>query len=144
MLRFDDRQSNPSGRQHTAELAMREECDVFAKAAKPRNEAVGAGRYLCSRLTARTTVAEDVPVGRGLSYFSSRKALVCAIVPFCEVRFDLGFVSKARERTCLAGASARTGQDTRERNGLQKRQQSAGLHLAVLGQGNVAATGMAA
>src|ERR1700719_3859524 len=90
-------QAQPARRQHAQEMAAGEEQGIPVQGAKAGDDPVGAGANSRHAFAAGTAVAEELPVGPFLENLRRRFALVVAVVPLDEVRFDLGYRAKPRQ-----------------------------------------------
>jgi hypothetical protein len=66
------------------------------------------------RFTARTAIAEQLPVGAFLQDVNRQAAFVLTVVPFDENAIDLGHRSEAGQLTCPPGTLQGTGEYLRE------------------------------
>src|SRR5262245_60249717 len=91
------RQAEPARREQPEQVAVREQRDVAAGGAGPREHAVDALADLLGALAAGAAVGEDHPARRALLDLVRRQALVLAVVPFDEVGLDLRAGAEARQ-----------------------------------------------
>ena len=137
MLPFDRRQSDPSRGQDAPELAVREERDVSVQRAEMCDEPIGTVGNLCGHFTARTTVPEHIPVRSLFAYVYGALSFVIAVVPFRQVRFNLGRRPQPGQLIRSSRALPRAGQHTRKLDLPEAWSKFARLVLASRGQRNV-------
>ncbi len=104
MLSFDDGQADPSYRQATADLAVREQGDVATERPQPGNQAISPKGSALRRFSAGTAVPINVPARPLEPDVARNSALIGAVVPFRQVWFLFGGVTEPCEKTSLMGA----------------------------------------
>src|SRR5205823_4426830 len=95
------RQAQPARREHAQEVGAREEQHVLIVSPHPEDHTISAGADVLDALSARTAIAEELPVRTLLAYLRRAQAFVLAIVPLDQVGIDHGHAAKAGQ---LAGA----------------------------------------
>lgn len=142
MLGVEHRQSDPAGSQDATELAVREERYVAAESAQMVDESIAACRYRRGQLTERTAVREYIPIGAFSADIDGSEALVSAVIPLDEIRFDNRLRTQTRQLARATRALSRTHQDRSEFDARQAHTQFARLSFAVRGQRNIRGAGM--
>ena len=111
-------------------MPVREERDVAIRCQRTRDHCLRAGRDLLDRFAIRKAIAEGRPARPGALNIGSAEALVRAVVPFAQIRFDLSLGTETGEFACPAGALHRARQYKREGVPGEFRAQRAGLRFA--------------
>ena len=96
VLRLPDRQSDPSRGEHASEVSVRKEGDIAIHHAELGEEALGALGNLHGRLSVWSTVPKKIPSRLGIENIGGKAPLVVAMVPFRQVRLDLGWRRELR------------------------------------------------
>src|SRR5690349_8510572 len=87
--------SNPTRSQHAHELPARKNQHIPLHSAQAVDHSLSSCVNLFWRLTARTSIAKQLPVRPLPSDLGTGTALILAIVPFDQVRVDFGHSSEA-------------------------------------------------
>ena len=109
VLRHAEGQTNPAGRQHTAEVPVGKGRYAAGQRRPAGEQTVGSRRDLHRRFAARTAVGVDLPVRAARADFVRALAVIVAVVPFGEVGLDHG-PGVARQFGSAAGSLARAGE----------------------------------
>ncbi len=144
MLAFEHRQSDPSRGQDAPELAVREKRDVSVQCVKMCDEPISTIGNLCGHFTARTSVPKHIPVRSHFANVHGALSFVIAVVPFRQVRFNLGRRPQPGELTRSSRALPRAGQHTSKLDPPEAWSKFACLVFAMRSQWNVRATGVLA
>src|SRR5262249_7732207 len=100
--------------QDAQKVSAREEQKVALNRADSLQEAVGSGAHLPRGFTPGATVAKKPPVGPLRMNLNAAAAFVLTIVPFEQVRFDLGQSSKTSQFAGPGRALQGAGQNFRK------------------------------
>ena len=97
MLPFDHRKSYPSGAEHGAEVAVREQRDIALHRSETSDHPVYALADIGRRFAVRATVAKDVPPWTPLANLGRAEAFEVAVAPLGEVGFNFCSVAGPRD-----------------------------------------------
>jgi len=93
-------------------MAVRKERDVSIQREKVCDEPISTVGNLCGHFTARTTVPKHIPVRSPFVNVHGALSFVIAVVPFRQVRFNLGRRPQPGQLTRSSRALRRAGQHT--------------------------------
>src|SRR5439155_10291164 len=88
-LSFFRREIEPACRQDSQNVAVAEKGHVSARGQSAFDDRMGAFAHLCDGFAPRDTISPEIPAGAFLSNIHGCAALVCAVIPFDEIRLDL-------------------------------------------------------
>src|SRR5450830_1451897 len=114
MLPFGDGKTDPSRRKNPSELAMGKERHFPVDILQARNDQVGTRADILRCFTTWAAIFPCVPIGMQFANIGAAQVLIVSIVPFRQVRFDLGLYMPGIAKSCqlagLACAQEWTGQ----------------------------------
>src|SRR5215469_13230777 len=113
------RQADPAGREDAQKMRAGEDQHVAVGRADPLDDAIGAGADRGRILAARTTVAEQVPVGAVFMNVVRLGAFVLAIIPLDRIGQNLGLAAEAGQLAGAAGTLQRAGKHLDEAEALE-------------------------
>src|SRR5687767_9831465 len=115
-------------------MSVREERDVSVQASKSFNQAIRTGGYIRGGFAAGAAVQEQVPPRVLFANVGRAPAFVIAIIPFRQIRFDLGNRFPPEQLARAACAQARTGENMAERNVAEQEPEFSRCLFAILRQ----------
>src|SRR5438309_8915373 len=137
-------ETEPTGGEDAQDMTARKHEDVAAEGTHTADDAIGSYADLVRSFPARATVAEQMPIRALPEDLGGAPAFILAIVPFCQIRIELGLAVEPRE---LAGADrALQGacEDLGKSQPAQPLSEGPGIAFAALGQGQIGAAGVLA
>lgn len=128
---------HPAGGEHTQEMAAGKKQNPGLRGSHPGQHAVTARADLLGGLAAGAAVAEELPIGtHGVNLIRS-EAFVFTVIPFEQVRIDIGDGAEAGELARAPRALQWACKNQFEIQSGQPLSQRTGVLLAVFGQGQI-------
>jgi hypothetical protein len=125
--------SKPARGQNPQKVSTRKEKNVRLNLPDPVHNTIGPRAHLPGGFAPRAAITKQLPVGSFSMNLHTAAALVLAIVPFEQVRLNLGNLPKTGQLTGAPGTQQRAGQDFRKRQTFQALTEAAGVSLASIG-----------
>jgi len=123
----------PARGQHSQEMSARKNQYIAVDRPGTPDHTISAGANLLRRFSVGTTIAKQVPIRSLRMNLRCSQAFVIAVVPFHQIRIDLGYGSKARQFTSSNSAQPRTRKYLSEIESIQPFPETQGIAFATLG-----------
>src|SRR5229473_4428211 len=127
-------EAEPAGGDHAQDMGARKHQDIAADGAHAADDAIGPCADLVRSFPTRATVAEQLPIRALPEDLGGAAAFILAIVPFRQIRIELGLAAETRQLTgpdrALQGAREYLGKG----QSAQPLPEGPGVAFAALGQ----------